>query len=357
MKVSIDKIVIPWYSPREDYSVEFLKELQESLSSIGQLDDVILRRNGELYEVIAGSQRIKAAKTIGWKEIDAKVLDISEKDAAVISLQSNVVRKSLQQIEEGKAIKKMIDNFKLNQREVADLLNKSESWVSNRLSLALNVTREVQEALLKEKISVTHAVIISKLDETQQIDFLNHILKFQKNYNRKISPEETREELKRFLNDTIYTIGYSGWDLDKFIKILEDNDIEYLIDIRESGASVRKPEFSRKVLEDRLKLEKIRLIERSDLGVPFDIRRAGMEGGLSWECFTQWYTWYVTKSEGTDKTFELAEEIKDLGRSILMCSEKYPKAMKEQEHGCHRDILANLIMKTNIFRKRKDIVK
>ncbi|MFX0170883.1 MAG: ParB/RepB/Spo0J family partition protein [Candidatus Hodarchaeota archaeon] len=356
MKVNIEKIKVPWYAPREEYNEEFLNELGESMSSIGLLDDVILRRNGDFYEVIAGSQRIKAAITLGWREIEAKVFDISEKEAAVIAIQSNLVRDNLQQIEEGKAIKRMIDRLKLTQREIADLLHKSESWVSNRLSLALNIAKEVQQALIREDISVTHAVIISRLEESEQVDFLRHILKFQKDYKRKITPEETRDELKRFKNDTIYTIGYSGWNLNNFIKTLKDNEIEYLIDIRQSGSSTRKPEFARTVLKHRLDIEKIKLIDRSDLGVPFEIRRAGMEGGLSWECFTQWYKWHVTKSEGKDKASELAEKLKDIGKSVLMCSEHYPTAMKGQEHGCHRDILVKLIMDTKLFKNRKDIV-
>lgn len=356
MKVTLEKIIIPWYAPREEYKEEFLMELQESLKTIGQLDDVILRRNGDKFEVIAGSQRIKAAREVGWKEIEAKVVDIDEKKAAVMAIQSNLVRENLQQIEEGKAIKRMLDRFKLTQREVAEILHKSESWVSNRLSLALNIAEVVQQALFKEEISVTHAVIISRLEETEQVEFLKHILKFQKDYKRKITPEETREELKRFKNDTIYTIGYSGWEIKDFINKLKEEEIEFLIDVRQSGASTRRPEFARSVLKDRLELEKIKLIDRSDLGVPFEIRKAGMEGGLSWDCFTQWYKWFITKSEEKNKAIELAEELKTLGKAILMCSEHYPAAMRDQDHGCHRDILSNLIMETKLFKKRKDII-
>ena len=95
-KIKIEKLKFPWYAPREEYDEEYLKELSESLGSLGLLDDIIVRRNtnGD-YELIAGGQRVRAAKLLGWTEIDAKVLDVTEEDAAVLALESNVVRRNL----------------------------------------------------------------------------------------------------------------------------------------------------------------------------------------------------------------------------------------------------------------------
>ncbi len=96
MKIKIENIKYPWYAPREEYDDEYLKELSESLKTLGLLDDIIVRRNvNGYYEVIAGGQRIRAAKLLGWEEIEAKVLYVREEDAAVLALESNVVRKNL----------------------------------------------------------------------------------------------------------------------------------------------------------------------------------------------------------------------------------------------------------------------
>lgn len=165
MKIKIEKIKFPWYAPREEYDEEYLKELSESLETLGLLDDIIVRRNinGD-YELIAGSQRVRAAKILGWEEIDAKVLDVTEEDAAILALESNVVRRNLKQIEEGKAIKKMMSKFDLTQKQVAERLRKSQTWVSQRLSLALDIADDVKKALTDGKISVAQAVIISQID-------------------------------------------------------------------------------------------------------------------------------------------------------------------------------------------------
>ena len=356
MKIKVKKIKIPWYAPREETDPEFLEELTKSFQEMGQLDDIIVRRNTEGdYELISGSQRLAASKNLGWEEIDAKVLDVSDEEAAILALESNIVRRQLQEIEEGKAIQKMIEKFKLTQKQVAERLRRSDSWVSQRLSLALDVVRDVQNAISRGEISVTQAVIIGQLPANKQTEFLNIVLQKEKELRKKLSAEETRLELKRFQNDTIFTIGYQGVEFKEFIEKLNQNNIEAVVDIRESGAgSLYKPEFSKKVLGDRLTEAGLKYIDRSDLGVPYEIREVVMHG-WSPECFEKWYRIWNVKAQGTDKVQELAQELKDLGRSVLLCAEQYPIARGDQKHNCHRDILAILLLKSKIFIKRTDI--
>jgi len=358
MKIKIEKIKLPWYAPREEYDEEYIKDLSESLKTLGLLDDIIVRRNinGD-YELIAGSQRVRAAKKLRWEEIDAKVLDVTEEDAAVLALESNIVRRNLKQIEEGKAIKKMMSKFNLTQKQVAERLRKSQTWVSQRLSLALDITEDVKRALTNGKISVAQAVIISQIDlkkkPDKQKEFLTLLLRKEKEIERKLTSDETRLELKRFRNDKLYTVGFSGWDIEDFIKNLKDNKIKVLVDIRESGKSIHKPEFSRRVLKEKIQNAGLKFLERSEFGVPFVLREAGPEG-FPWECLEKWYTWRVTKKDNENIMMKLTKEIKDLGESVLMCSERYPVPKGTQKHGCHRDILAKLMLSTKLFTKRED---
>lgn len=358
MKIKIEKIKLPWYAPREDYDEEYLKELSESIENLGLLDDIIVRRdiNGD-YELIAGGQRVLAVKILGWEEITAKVLDVTEEEAAVLALESNVVRRNLKQIEEGKAIKKMMSKFKLTQKQVAERLRKSPTWVSQRLSLALDIADDVKRALTEGKISVAQAVIISQInlkrEQGKQKEFLKLLLKTEKDIDRRLTPDETRLELKRFRNDTIYTIGFSGWGIEDFINILKENKIKVLVDIRESGKSVHKPEFSRAVLREKIQNAGLKFLERSEFGVPFVLREAGAEG-FPWDCLEKWYNWRVAKKDNENIMMKLTKELKDLGESVLMCSERYPVPKGTQKHGCHRDILARLMLSTKIFTKRED---
>lgn len=363
MKIKIENIKIPWYAPREEYDQEFIDELAKSMEASGQFDAVLVRRNeADEYELIAGSQRLNAAKKLGWKEVDAKEVDVSEDEAALMSIETNLKRHGLQEIEEGKAIKKIMDKFNLTQKQVAERLGKSEMWVSRRLSIALDVIKDVQDALYRNDISVEQAVTISQLSKNRQSKFLELVIVKQKELNKKLSDNETRLELKRFLNDTIYTIGYEGRDLKDFIKILKENKIEMLADIRDSGTSMYKPEFSEKVLEERIIEAGIKYLSRKEFGVPFEIREAYINGrpydingvkisaGFSHECFKQWYLWHVK-----DNAENFIKELKDSGRSAILCVERYPQPKGEQKHFCHRDILANLMLETKIFDKRIDL--
>lgn len=363
MKIKIENIQIPWYAPREEYDQEFLEELTGSMEVSGQWDPILVRRNEEgKYELIAGSQRLEAARFLGWAEIEAKEIDVSEEEAAMLSVETNLKRRGLQEIEEGKAIKKIMDKFSLTQKQIGERLGKSESWVSKRLTLALDVIKEVQNAILTGEISITQAVIISQLPKNRQGKFLELVIAKQRELDRKFSANEIRLELRRFLNDTIYTIGYEGWDLADFIKTLKDNKIEVLVDVRESGASMYKPEFSKKVLKERIIASGIKYFDRPELGVPFEVREAYINGmpykvngtiikaGFSHECFKQWYLWRIK-----DSVEKLMTDLKDSGKSILLCSEKYPQPKGEQKHYCHRDILANLLLDVGVFDKRVDL--
>ena len=136
---------------------------------------------------------------------------------------TNMKRRGLREIEEGRAIKKIMDKSHLTQKQVGERLGKSKDWVGKRLSLALDVIKEVQDAITRNVISVEQAVIIGQLPKNRQGKFLDLIIARQGELDRKLSADETRLELRRFLNDTIYTVGYEGWDLADFIKSLKDN--------------------------------------------------------------------------------------------------------------------------------------
>jgi len=348
MRVKIEEIVVPWYAPREEIDKEFVKELAESLKRSGQWDPVLLRRSGEgKYELIAGLQRLEAAKLLGWKEVEASVIDVSEEEAALMAIETNIMRRGLKEIEEGKAIKKIMEKFGLTQKEIARRLGKSETWVSSRLTLALDVSKAVQDAIFRNEISMSQAVVIGQLPKNKQHEFLKFLVQKQKKLGRKFSDKETRLEIKKFQNDTIYTIGYEGRTLDEFVSILQKHKIELLLDVRESGKSVHNPEFNEDVLARYFREHpnlKIRYERRPELGVPFEVRQPYIEGFLPKECFERWYEWHV-RYRKQDFIPELVKIAKESGRTCLMCAERYAVPKDSQKHYCHRYFLAEMMIK------------
>lgn len=197
MRIKIENIKIPWYAPREEFDEDFVEELTKSMEASGQFDPVLVRKNeaGE-YELISGSQRLTAAKKIGWMEIDAKEIAVSEDEAALLAMETNIKRRSLREIEEGKAIKKIMDKSHLTQKQIGERLGKSQQWVGKRLSLALDVIKEVQDAITTGGITINQAVIISQLPKNRQSKFLDLVIAKQRELDRKLSESETRLILK-----------------------------------------------------------------------------------------------------------------------------------------------------------------
>ncbi|MHA1834625.1 MAG: ParB/RepB/Spo0J family partition protein [Candidatus Baldrarchaeia archaeon] len=359
MKIELNRIQIGKFRVREKLNEEHLQDIMQSLAKDGQWNPIIVRPAKErgYYELIAGEYRMEAAKRLGWKEIEATVKDVNDITAGFLALKTNIFRQSMTPLEEGAAIRKYMVEYDLTQQEIAKELGRSEAWVSERLALALALSPEVREALVHGRITVSQAVIISQISPkggkltpyyiNRQKTFLGILLEEQNRLKRKLSEDETRRMLRWFLNDTIYTIGYAGREWKEFLKVLKDNGIELIVDVRESGESKYKPEFNEIVLKRVLEEQGIEYERRPDLGVPYEIRQPYIDGFLAWDCFKQWYIWSIRgrKIEGKTRDLlpELVERLKSK-RSCLMCEEAYPKPKGSQKHHCHRDILADLIL-------------
>ena len=353
MKVKLDKIVVSPFTVREKIDEEHLNMIVNSLKADGQWDPIIVRpRSDGKYDLISGEYRVKAALELGWTDIEATVKDLTDEDADTLSLKTNLIRKSLEEIEEARTLKKLMDKYEWNQVHAASKLGVSRYWIQSRLALVLNIIQEAQKALAEGKISMEHTVLISRLtikkngevlpDEPKQRVFLNIILE------RKLSRDEAREVLRWIQNDTIYTIGYEGKALDDFMEILKENKIDVLVDIRQSGKSRYKPEFNEDILEREFGKTKIAYERRPELGVVYDVRMPYIEGWFSDDCFKQWYKWSVRgrRVEGTvhDLIPELVKDFKGRGRICLMCEETYPQPKRPQKHYCHRHFLAQMIL-------------
>jgi len=360
MKIELSKVQIGRFRVREKLDEDHIKDIMQSLAKDGQWNPIIVRPAKErgYYELIAGEYRVEAAKRLGWKEIEATIKDVDDITADFLALKTNIVRRSMTEIEEASAIKKYMVEHNLTQQQIAKELGKSEAWVSKRLALVMNICDDVRKALVSEEITLSQAVIISQISPkngkltpyfiNRQKNFLGIIIKEQNRLKHKLSEEETRRMLKWFLNDTIYTIGYAGREWNDFLKVLKDNGIELVIDVRESGESRYKPEFNEVVLRRALEEQGIEYERRPDLGVPFEIRQPYIDGFLGFDCLKQWYIWSIRgrKIEGKVKDVlpDLVEHLKNK-RSCIMCEEAYPKPKGTQRHHCHRDILADLILR------------
>lgn len=153
--------------PRKEFDPEQLEELAESIRQYGVLQPIMVQKKGELYEIIAGERRWRAAKIAGLKEIPVIIREFDKQKKMEISLIENVQRSDLNPIEEARAYKQLIDEFGLKQEEIAERVSKNRATIANSLRL-LKLEPRIQELLIQGIISNGHARALLAIEDMEQ---------------------------------------------------------------------------------------------------------------------------------------------------------------------------------------------
>ena len=164
MEIDIDKISANPSQPRGDFDPKALEELSKSIVERGILQPVVVRSAGEGFQLVVGERRTRAAKLAGMKKVPAIVLDVPQEPQMLeLALVENLQREDLNPIDEGRAYKKLMDECKLTQEQVAQKVSKERTTVANTLRL-LNLPKEVQDLVVSGKVSAGHARALLALD-------------------------------------------------------------------------------------------------------------------------------------------------------------------------------------------------
>lgn len=142
--------------PRKTFRPEELAELADSIKQNGILQPLLVRKKGSGYEIVAGERRYQAAKAAGLTEIPVVIRDISDDDVFKLALIENLQRSDLSPLEEAQGYRQLIKEKGLTQEELAKLLSKSRSAITNTLRL-LDLPKEVQELVEEGKLTAGHA--------------------------------------------------------------------------------------------------------------------------------------------------------------------------------------------------------
>lgn len=177
--IEIEKIEPNPFQPRREFDEAALKDLASSIREHGILQPILVTKR-ELetptglevrYQLIAGERRWRAARIAGLSQIPAVIRRGIPDDRLKLELAliENVQRADLNAMERAEAFKRLIDEFKLVQREIAERVGKSREMVANTLRL-LTLTPEMQKALHEGKITEGHAraILMAGDDPTKQ---------------------------------------------------------------------------------------------------------------------------------------------------------------------------------------------
>ena len=199
IEVSLDDIIPNRFQPRLSFDEDELNGLAKSIRQHGIIQPLVLRKVGNKYEIIAGERRFKASFIAGLTKVPAIIIDLNDNESAEVAIVENIQRKNLSALEEAKSYKKLLDRGYLTQEELAGRMGKTQGAISNKLRL-LNLSDEVQEALLNNEISERHARSLLKVENKEdQVELLRTIIRERLNVrdtDRLIDSLKQTEELE-----------------------------------------------------------------------------------------------------------------------------------------------------------------
>lgn len=200
------------FQPRTIFNQEKIDDLARSIKEYGVFQPIILKPINEGYIIVSGERRYRASLQVGLETIPAIIRQYEPSLVMEIALLENLQREDLTPIEEANAYRNIIENLSYTQKELADRIGKSRSYVTNVLGL-LNLDEAIQKMILSGDISMGHARVLSKLEDpkramelakmivskglsVRQIEEMGKTEKKTKTIKKKIKNPSTREKEK-----------------------------------------------------------------------------------------------------------------------------------------------------------------
>ena len=153
--------------PRKVFNEDSLRELADSIKNVGVIQPLIVEKNGDFYEIIAGERRWRAARMAGLKTVPVLVREYTDRNRMEIALIENIQREDLNPIEEAHGYEQLIREYNLKQDEVAQRVSKSRAAVTNSLRL-LKLDPRVQEFVSEGTLSEGHARTLLGLESKDE---------------------------------------------------------------------------------------------------------------------------------------------------------------------------------------------
>jgi len=212
-KILISKIKPNRYQPRSHFDEQELHSLTESIRKEGVLMPILLRAQGDGYELIAGERRWRASQAAGLLDIPAVVREVDDLQALELAIIENEQRDDLTAVESARAYKRLIDEFAFTQQQVAESIGVSRVQVSNLIRL-LQLPASIQEMIEQRLLSMGNARPLVGLDTHKAEALARQCVAEQ------WSARQMEKEAKRALNE--HVSGVSGKPVDADVAALQD---------------------------------------------------------------------------------------------------------------------------------------
>ncbi|MDP2575008.1 ParB/RepB/Spo0J family partition protein [Vibrio penaeicida] len=195
--LSVAQLQAGVYQPRKEMEPEALSELAASIQSQGIIQPIVVRQVGEQqYEIIAGERRWRAAKQAGLKQVPCLVKKVQDRAAVAMALIENIQREDLNAIEEAQALERLQDEFELTHQQVAEVIGKSRTTVSNLLRLN-QLNGDVKRLVQTGKLEMGHARALLAVEQDDQFDIAETVIA------KKLNVRQTEQLVKKHLSPQV----------------------------------------------------------------------------------------------------------------------------------------------------------
>lgn len=191
-EIEIDTIEPNPYQPRKTFNQEKFDELVQSIKTQGIIQPIVVTPKGEdgRYFIVVGERRWRAAKALNMQKVPAIVKSMEKKEVMEAALIENIQREDLNVVEMAEAFKKLMDEFKYTQEELANVVGRSRSSVANVLRI-LKLSDEIKNAIREGKITEGHGRALLSVETEKEREKL-----FKKMLQTKVTVRDAEKKAK-----------------------------------------------------------------------------------------------------------------------------------------------------------------
>lgn len=193
VQIDINEIDPNPHQPRTEFEGGDIFSLSESIRQNGILQPLTVRKVEDRYEIIAGERRLRAAKLAKLQYVPCIVMNVSERNSAILALVENIQRQDLSFFDEASAIEKLINFYGMTQEDAAIKLGKAQSTIANKLRL-LRLSDEEKLVITRYNLTERHARALLKLGSPEdRMLIINRIVKY------KLNVEKTEQIIEEYI--------------------------------------------------------------------------------------------------------------------------------------------------------------
>jgi ParB family chromosome partitioning protein len=163
-EINVALIDVNPHQPRKDFDDVELSELAKSIKKHGVLQPLVVTKNKDHYELIAGERRLRASKLAGFRKVPVIVREANDHQKLELAIIENVHRSDLNPVDEALSYRKLMEEFGYTQEKVSEQVGKSRATIANKMRL-LALSTEMKRALKEDKITEGHAKALLSIED------------------------------------------------------------------------------------------------------------------------------------------------------------------------------------------------